>query len=446
MNKYSAEILEELPESTLKFFSSKKVLIVEPKKSLRSTFKKVLRDIGVPLQSIEFSEGGYNEAMTQVLNLKPELIISPMTIQNSSAIELYEFHKKTLANRLEAGFFILSQSNSLSQASLILDHEIDGCISEPFTAEGIKKMILMSLDAKIHTSESAIQYEKLKGKISVSPQEVSLNEIDALNSFKDLERGQIDYLKGYALSLQNQADQACVYLQTAASANPKSYRNLKLLAETAFSAKNWKLAYETRQKMLQIFPLNPETIPELIKLSVVNEKFDDIFDYLEIFEQLEEKSELTERSIAAGLTICGKFLLQRQKTEQGLEALEKAVALGYQNIEVLKSVIPIFLEQKVFSKAHALIELYKPYHLRSSAFALLEMQVLSQSKKTLPKALKIALELIAKGKRDELVYESVLRLSVQLDRNPQFIEDLFNDSVKHHPHREQDFLQIIKKS
>ena len=193
MNKYSAEILEELPESTLKFFSSKKVLIVEPKKSLRSTFKKVLRDLGVPLQSIEFSEGGYNEAMTQVLNLKPELIISPMNIQSSSAIDLYEFHKKTLSNRLEAGFFILSQGNSLSQASLILDHEIDGCISEPFTAAGIKKMILMSLDAKIHVSESAIEFEKLKEKVAISPQEVSLNEIDALRSYKDLEHGQIDY-------------------------------------------------------------------------------------------------------------------------------------------------------------------------------------------------------------------------------------------------------------
>lgn len=446
MNKNSAEILEELPESTLKFFSSKKVLIVEPKKSLRSTFKKVLRDIGVPHESIEFSEGGYNEAMTQVMTLKPELIISPMTIQNSSAIDLYEFHKKTLSNRLDAGFFILSQSNSLSQASLILDHDIDGCISEPFTADGIKKMILMSLDAKIHKSESSIQYEILKERIVLSPQEVSLSEIDALSSFKDLDRSQIDYLKGLTLSFQNQLEQACTYLLTAAAASPKSYRILKLLAETAYKSKNWKLAYETRQNMLQIFPLNPETIPELIKLSVVNEKFDDIFDYLEIFEELEEKSELTERSIAAGLTICGKFLLQRQEIEQGLQALEKAADLGYQNIEVLKSVIPIFLEQKVFSKALALIELYKPYHPKSPGFALLEMQVLSQSRKTLPKALKIALELVATGSREELVYESILRLSVQLDRNPQFIEDLFNDSVKHHPHRRKDFEQIIKKS
>lgn len=433
---------EELKPEVLSFFSSKKVLIIDPQKSLRSTFKRVLKDIGVPLNSIEFSEGDIQHAKESISEIKPELIFCPMSVQNISALDFYQLQRESIANALGTGFFIVSPQNSVMNATFILDNELDGCITEPFTAAGIKKTILAAVERKLVPTEFLERYETLRARIRTEDATLTIEEIEQLDTLPDAKEDKISYLKGLFFFQRHQYQEALEYLEDAHAYDPKAYQPMKKLAETYMQLKIWNKAYEVRQRMLENYPLNPETIPELIKLSVVNEKFDDIFHYLKIFEGLEEKSPQTEKYIAAGLTLCGKFLLQKGEKDRAVNALQKATKLSQGQLEVVKTASSLLLEHGFFLASKEIIDEYRDQYSDNPEFQIVELQILGQSPKTVPVALKSGLNLIAKGHKTPLVYENVIRLAVKMKRNPEFIDDLIFDACKLYPDQAQLFKSL----
>jgi hypothetical protein len=65
--------------------------------------------------------------------------------------------------------------------------------------------------------------------------------------------------------------------------------------------------------------LSPERIPDLIKLAVVNKKYDDIFFFYDFSQKIEIQDIVIKKHLAAGLAICGKFLLDGEKKKKGVE-------------------------------------------------------------------------------------------------------------------------------
>jgi len=426
------------------YFSAKKVLLIDPQKSLRSTFKRVLRELGVELSAIEIADNDVEAAQTLIRVQRFDIVFCPTLVRNMSAIDFHKIHQEVIPNALERAFFIVSPQNSVSNATLVLDHQLDGCITEPFTAIGIRKSIEDSLKSKSRPTAFMNRWEKLKSLIETDLDSIQLKEFDSLEQLKGSKVEKICLLKGIFFLKKNLPQEALPFLEEAHALDPKSYKPLQLLASTYSQLKMWPEAYDTRQFMLQNYPLNPEIIPELIKLSVVTERFNDIFDYLKIFEKLEEKNPQLEKYIAAGLTLCGKFLLQNGDKDRGVNAMKMAVKLSHGQIEVIKTASTQLLERGLFMASLEIIDEFKEIHKNNPEFQIVQMQIFAQSPKTLAQSFKIGLELIARGHKRSEVYESVIKLAVKLKRKPEFIEDLLFDACKTYPDQADFFHKLAQ--
>jgi tetratricopeptide (TPR) repeat protein len=440
----SEPLIPEASPEIKAYFSKKKILLIDPQKSLRSTFKRVLRELGAEITSIEVVENDTAQAQNLIRSRRIEIILCPTMVNDFSAIDFHKIHQETIPNSLDRAFFIVSPQNSSSNATLVLDHQLDGCITEPFTAIGIRKSIEESLKSKCRPSAFAQAWEKLKADLEMNPTSIKIEDFETLENLEGVKQEKINLLKAIFYLKQNLPKEALSYLEQAHALDPKSYYPLQLLASTYSQLKMWPEAYTTRQTMLKNYPLNPEIIPELIKLSVVNEKFDDIFEYLKIFEQLEEKNPQLEKYIAAGLTLCGKFLLQEGDKERGVDALQKAVQFSHGQIEVIKTASTQLLEHGLFRASLEIIEEFKEIHFDNPDFQIVQLQILSQSPRTLAQAFKLGLELIARGHKRQEVYENVIKLAVKLKRKPEVIEDLVFDASKLFPDQAESFQKLTR--
>jgi tetratricopeptide (TPR) repeat protein len=430
--------------SILSYFSSKRVLLIDQPKSLRATFKRVFRNLSVPINDVESFEGELDELKATLLRLNPHIIISPLKFHTMAAVDIMKLQRNSINDEINRAFFILTPENSTSNATVVLDNEFDGCLCEPFTNVGIEKSILEALTPKINATPFLVQYFKIRQTLRVKPEAITLEAIKALEHIEHSRPYRIALLKGEYWVKREDFNKAEEAFEEAHCRNPKAYLPLKLLAETAYQNRKWDVAYEARRKILEQYPVNPETIPELIKLSVANEHFDEVFHYLKIFDELELKSRELEMHISAGLALCGKYLMQLDQKDKAVASLKRAVEMCHGKLEVIKLAVTLLLEHGIFSVAKEILLEHREKFADSVEFRVVEMQVLSQSRQTLPLGLKIGLELLAKGKRELIVYQNVIRLAIMLKRKPDFIQELFDDAIRHFPQSQADFEMLVQ--
>lgn len=439
-SKYDIEITPE----THSFFENKKVTVLDPQKCLRSTLKKIFFDFGVGLSNIEFFEGPYSEAVEMLQEQKPEIIVTPLNFENKSALEIYELHTELLPDRMSCAFFVLSANNSLSTASIALDYDIDGYVSEPFTKVGIGSLILKSLRPKIVKSP----FEQTRGEVKTLLLQKRYDEAESLASklpkMKNSRLEEAFFLQGECAAYQENFKQALEFFSQALQAKPDHYKSLRGKSDILLKLGQWNEAYDVNKQIMEFYPLNPQRLPELIKISVVNKKYDDIFYFYQFFQKLEQRDPVIQKHIAAGLALCGKFLFENGNDKKGMDALNSAASFSSGRVEITKTIVTTLLENGKFARAREI--LYDtPEELTSSAeFRLLELDLLSRSTKYVKEALSIGLGLIQEGKGDFKVYDTVIQTSIQLKRNPTIIEELINDAAHKYPDHAEYFRQLIK--
>jgi CheY-like chemotaxis protein len=217
--KYDLQITPE----THSFFEYKKVLVLDPNKNLRSTLKKIFFDFGVGLSNIEFFEGTFDEAVERMHEEQPEIVVSPLSFGEQSALEFFELHNQILPDRMTSAFFIISSNNSLSTASIALDHDIDGYVSEPFTKVGIGSIILNSLGPKISNSPFEREKEKVKTLVKQKNYAEAQEQAEQLFSMKDAKLEEVFYLLGLCALQQRNFKEALEYLDQALQTKPGHY-------------------------------------------------------------------------------------------------------------------------------------------------------------------------------------------------------------------------------
>lgn len=426
------------------FFQNKQVLVLGTQKSMRMTLKKILFSYGVDLKNIIFVDGGQQAAINELKIHNSPVIFSTYMIEEETILPIYRLHEELYPNRMEAAFFVLSDNNSLSSASVALDYDIDAFIAEPYTMYSISETIQESLRPKIVTTEFDIEFSKALAALKSNNSELA-NQISAkLTSLKGAKIEKSVYLQGLCALDEENYEQAIKYFKQSDDIRENWYRNLKNLAYAYDKAKKWPEAYEVQKRILEKFPLSPERIPDLIKLAVVNKKYDDIFFFYDFSQKIEIQDTVIKKHLAAGLAICGKFLLDGGKKKKGVEAIKLCAQLSDGSMEILKSIIPTLLKAGIFSCAKEIMVLYAEKWADNTDFKMLELEVLSQSAHMEKEALAYGFKLVRQGVERVELYSTVLTLSIKLKRNPSFIEELLGDAIRKFPESEPFFLDLKK--
>lgn len=132
----------------LDYFETKKILIIDPSLSTRSSLKKTLLQIGAKQPNI-FDTDNYKISLENIQLMKPDFVIASRFMAGGSVVDLFYEHQKTNPNRIKSGFFVITEENSLSEVAHSLNYEMDGLISFPFTGASVISAIIASTKHKV---------------------------------------------------------------------------------------------------------------------------------------------------------------------------------------------------------------------------------------------------------------------------------------------------------
>lgn len=429
--------------ATLEFFENKSWLIVDSSASTRTSIKKTITQLGSKISNMIDAEN-FSDAKALIESKKPNFIIGNKTINGGSTIDLFSEHMSAVPNRSEAGFFVITEENSLSEVAIALHYDMEGLISVPFTGLTIINTILGGLKHKIAPSAYLKRlYEAqelfLKGDLDFAM--ATFEEAIALNQYPY----EAYYYLAEIYKARGQFAEATNAYEQAVTSNPKHYKTLRDLSTLYYQEKNFKLAYEANVQMAQNYPILPERIPDLIRLSIINQKYPDIINYLKVFDSLKSPSVEIQNSLAAGLAVLGKYFFNLGETDNAIESLKKAFSYSNGKFEVLKSVSRTFQEM---NRSEVLLELFEavdlslwPDNIESIYFSTLHLvsddhqSVINYGEKLLRRKI-LAPE----------IYKGIIERGIKMKRKLGVIEGQVFEGIKNFPKHKEEFEDLLKEA
>ena len=422
------------------YFENKSWLVIENSTSARSSIKKTLTQIGAKTANL-LEADNITEAENLITTQKPHYIIANKMIQGTSSLHLFEVHIKTLPNRLKAGFFIITEANSLAEVAWALDYEMDGIISLPLNGAIIIQSIIKGVQRKL-------QPTAYLNKIEDGRNSYLIGELDkAVEQFKSsllLEKNAFEAMTflGQIYTEQNLLPEAIEAFEKSLLLNSSYFKTLNKLGLLYYQQKDYKKSYDINLLMAEHYPTAPERIPELIRLSIINKKYEDISNYYKVFQTIKSPAPTMQNSLSAGLAILGKYFSTINDSERGIEALKSAFAFSNGKYEILKSVVNSF---ETLNRTDVLLELFEntdlslwPKEGQSIYFHTLHLNS-SDDQKVIQEGEK----LLKSNIRDPQMYRDIISRSIKMKRKTGYIENIVLEAQKHYPEQASEFDALL---
>ena len=338
-------IFEDMPpakvEAIKTYLEDKSALIVETKKTTRTTLKKILSSFGVKIQKI-FIADNIVDGSEMIKDLKIDIVFAGYEVQKSKGIDLLTSHLEVHPNRQNAIFSLVSGPNSIASSCLVLDTEADEYIAEPFTAKSLSESFLKAIERKMNKTPFLNAYHSIKEAIHLGDLNSAKNLLAPLSEgFDDLD--EVFYLSARVAHAEGNLEEALKLYEQTLEVNHAHYHALKTLAQEYSNIKMWGKAYTHTIKLLKHYPINPDKLPELIRLSIANHQYEDLIKYAEFFRGLEVQSPAIKTNIAASLVICSKYFLRSGEREKGLKTLLEAVKSSSGKLSIIENIISTFI-------------------------------------------------------------------------------------------------------
>lgn len=424
------------------YLESKKALIIDTKKTTRTTLKKIFTSFGIKAQHIFIADN--NSDACEILNdLKIDIVFAAYEVQGQKGIDILNTHMNTSPNRQDAIFTLISGPNSIASSCLVLDTEADGYIAEPFTAKTISESFLKTIERKMKRSPFLNSYHKIKECIFLNDLASAKRLLEPLKLGVD-DLDEVFYLEAKICQEEGDTESALKLYEQALEVNHTHYHALKALAETYSNIKMWKEAYKHTTKQLKHYPINPENLPELIRLSIANHQYEDLIKYAEFFRELEVKSDSVKTNIAASLVICSKFFLRTGEREKGIKTLLEAVKCSSGKLSIIENIINTFIEYKEVKLGYDILKKFESLHGDNPLYKSLEVEI-DFCNQDINSVLQKGIPLAESGKASVKVYEAVILSSIKAQRKTNSIIHLIDKAVAKYPDSSKHFQSMYKE-
>lgn len=432
------------------YFKSKKCLVVDPSGIIRTTFKKLMVGLGMNSSNIYLTESFF-DAQENILKERPNFIFTnykvhdPNKAEHALGIDLLKYHIDVQPNRLDAGFFLTTDENSMSVASIALDHEVDGLFARPFTIETLQTAVLQSIETKVNPPKYSKEIEDGKAKFFTK------NFRDAMEIFtKAKSLNEKPTLACYYLGMIERAEarteSAETHFTEGLKFDPFHYKSLRIMAEICFQDKRHEEAYQYHTRIVEKYPVSPDRIPELTRLSIINKKYQDIINYCEIFSSIFDGggNDMLRTYISAGLAICGKFLLNFKSDKNGVKILEQAAKLSGGKKEIMESTISSLIEANLEQEAERFLTTYSTDKTGAVDFDVFKVMIFNKDPSKDNDVLALGRKLISKKVKSLEVYRIVLKKAKQLGVKKETIQEMADEAIKFFPKEKKEFMKYIK--
>lgn len=425
------------------YLKGKRFLLIDPFKSCRILMKKLLANFGVPLPAISVATN-LAEGLEMLDSLNPHYVFCYYRDEESEILPIVQKHFEKHPDRTQAAFFqFISQTDAYFGAAIKREYPIEASIYEPLTGDKINIPFMQDIKSKLAPSENLKALQKIKelyysGKNKACFEQATSMAHDLKGDISD-----IIYYSGLALIKLNQSDQAIYRFETALEYRLHHYGALKQLFLGYLKKGDWEKAYEYQTGLLENHPLNPALIPQHILVSIRMKKFAQIYDIAVLFAELPVRDQDTQKHIAAGLVMAGRFFMKVKDPELGKKILFKAGDLSNGRIEIIKNVAMGLLEGKFFDDGYAIIDKFAQDADNSLDYQVLELEYMERAGRY-TQAMTLGIGLIKKGMKTFNVYQAVIRASIKMKRGVDVVNDFVNAGASAHPERAAELFRMLE--
>jgi tetratricopeptide (TPR) repeat protein len=323
------------------WIAGKKVLICASNGTDRTAWKKLSVDVGVPVNMIETSED-FEQSVEKLEKEKYQIVFCSNEIKGGSGLDLIKKHKEVVVNRGHAMFFLFSNKNSMAIACAAAEEEVDAFLIKPYNIQDLQDNVVKAFEGKSQLSD----FEKDMFDVDELIHEGKIDEAKELiekgKKTKPMNASPV-FFEANLLDRDGKTAEACEVYDTAVGLDDDHFRSLRFGFAADFKTKRYNQAYDKLHSLLDNFPVNPNRIPDYIRISIATQNFDNIVDFCEkILDLNEELGPDIEVPIAAGLVMSGKFLAQKGSTDNASEVALKAIQFAHGKEMIISSSLSIF--------------------------------------------------------------------------------------------------------
>lgn len=430
-------------KAVLDYFENKKWLILDVSASTRTSLKKSIAQVGSKMSNM-IDADNFLDAQKIIEKEKPHYIIGSKQINGGSTVQLFDSHLKAVPNRLNAGFFIIADQSSIDEVALALEYEMDGIIALPFTGASVIESVVLSVTHKVAPSTYLNKIEE--GRFSL----LNGNLERAMESFQTavtLNKHPYEgfYFLGQIYDERELKEKAIASFEESITHNAEYFKSLNKLRTLYSHQKEFKKAYDINLVMAKKFPTPPEKIPELIRLSIINQKYEDINNYLSLYRTIQSQDKLAQTYLSAGLAVLGKYFINLNDLDKGIDALRGSFKFSNGKYEILKSI------SQTFEDCHKLDILF-------SMFEEIDMEQWPENAQGIYfhafhltsnddlKVIMIGEQLLKKKIKDVLIYKGLIERSIKLKRKSGALESLILEATKDFPEYQTEFEGLLLKA
>ncbi|MFG1591772.1 tetratricopeptide repeat protein [Halobacteriovorax sp. CON-3] len=425
------------------FFNDMEVLVVESIGNARVAYENAFKTLGVQRKNVRFAKT-FEDAIKEMRSFKPTLVFSYEVLAEGRYNQVLKEHLKILPNRTKNSFILLTQNDSIDAISRIAQQQVDLVLPVPFTVDSIKALMEELYKMKSSPSEyrqlinEAYEYVGTKHEkvfeITQKARELSKNPFET------------HYLEGLCQFKEEKYDDAIKSLEQAYSLNPTDFNTLKLFFKTYKHLKNYYMALQYSLKLHATYPISPDMLRDLSMVAVAARKHELILNYYEAYKKVNEPADDIKDAIAAALVIyvqceLDKFdfekikiqdLAVNKKYRESLKLLEEA--------SIICTTKPAILERMLVVLAHTpdnrttkYIQIKQKEKFPQYENAPLMDALVCDKDSTASQSLKMAIDTINSGYSSEILYEIIIKRSVEMKRKKESTQEWYEQALKIYP-------------
>jgi CheY-like chemotaxis protein len=425
-----------------KYLEGKKIVIADPSAAARSGLVSVCRDLGAKTSQITLVNS-FKQAVEQIEALKPHIVLAEYQLGKRCGLDLLQTMRVRDAEELKSTLFVLITGNtSQSAVARAAEEDIDAYIIKPFTVDMVRKLLIKAAMIKLKPPNYLLKIEEGKKALSDSrfeEAEKAFNEARTLDPSPAL----ACYYLGHLHFIRKLFEDAKGDYKTGLNFNKIHYKCMVGLYELLASRKEHAEAYEVVKRISQYFPANPKRLAEVLRLAIVNAKYEDVEKYYAIFCNIDERDDMLIRYICAALVVCGRFYLGTNSRTRALDLFTKAAATGTGRTKILKEVVQALIDFTLHKEARLFLSKFPAESQTSPEYLVLDFQLTNaegNSSATINKGRAI----LAAGVHDAHLFAIMIQRSLEARLIPA-AETLFHEAVKLYPDKKPDFEALVQR-
>lgn len=412
------------------FLKDKIVLIATDNTTDRTSWKRIFHEKGTQTQNF-LNATSIEEAVEVIKQNDVNIVFCSYTFDEKPSIEILDAHCEKFPNRVEHLFYMVSEKNSLAVAACAAEHEVDSLLIKPYNL----KVLMGEIDAGI------------MARLALTKEEKFYYQICADLTFKNLEEANVKiekfieskpvsplplFVKGKYHIKNDEPKLAIESWDNALALEPFHHKTLCHIFDTYVAIKEFGPASKYAEVLCDKFPINPERIPNFIRVSLANKSYKTLINFCEMILDVESDLLSIRRPIAAALAICAKNLAGDDKNFDIVKTSSlKAMELTDLDSKIYFTCVENLLVAGDLISAKDGLDAIATED-QTDSMRILELRILEMGESS-ERVYGFAQGLIKMEIKESEVYIILLKASIAIEKSADFISDLKHEIVKLYP-------------